>query len=33
VTMLEAERVQRGAEPTLRGRKQVRYGTRNLTRQ
>jgi len=33
VTMLEAERVQRGAEPTPRGRKQVRYGTRSLTRQ
>ncbi|OQA16086.1 MAG: hypothetical protein BWY63_02787 [Chloroflexi bacterium ADurb.Bin360] len=32
VALVEAERVQRGVEPTSRGRKQVRYGTRGLTR-
>jgi len=32
VVLVEAERVQRGVEPTSRGRKQVRYGTRGLTR-
>ena len=31
VALFEAERVQRGAEPTQKGRKQVRYGTRSLT--
>lgn len=31
VALLEAERVQRSGEPTQKGRKQVRYGTRGLT--
>lgn len=31
VTLMEAERVQHRGEPTPKGRKQVRYGTRSLT--